>query len=67
MEDIIMARPIRETPILFGKDAERFTREMKRVESISEERRNAYHEKLRREVEKFEKEWNITYNALREC
>ena len=62
-----MARPIRETPILFGKDAERFTREMKRVESISEERRNAYHEKLRREVEKFEKEWNITYNALREC
>lgn len=67
MEDIIMARPIRETPILFGKDAERFTREMKRVESISEERRNAYHEKLRREVEKIEKEWNITYNALREC
>ena len=62
-----MARPIRETPILFGKDAERFTREMKRVESISEERRNAYHEKLRREVEKIEKEWNITYNALREC
>ena len=62
-----MARPIRETPILFGKDAERFTREMKRVESISKEQRDAYHEKLRREVEKFEKEWNITYNALREC
>ena len=61
-----MARPIRETPILFGKDAERFTREMKRVESISEERRKAYHEKLKREVAKIEKEWNITYNALRE-
>lgn len=61
-----MARPIRETPILFGKDAERFTREMKRVESISEEQRKAYHEKLKREVAKIEKEWNITYNALRE-
>ena len=28
-----MARPIRETPILYGKDAERFVEEMKRVES----------------------------------
>ena len=28
-----MARPIRETPILVGKDAERFVREMKRVKS----------------------------------
>ncbi len=26
-----MARPIRETPILYGKDAERFVEEMKRV------------------------------------
>lgn len=26
-----MARPIRETPILVGKDAERFVKEMKRV------------------------------------
>ncbi len=25
-------RPIRETPILYGKDAERFVEEMKRVE-----------------------------------
>ena len=67
MEDITMARPIRETPILFGKDAERFTREMKRVESISEEQRKAYREKIKREVAKIEKEWNLTYNALREC
>lgn len=62
-----MARPIRETPILFGKDAERFTREMKRVESLSKEQRRAYHDKLNHEVAKFEKKWNITYNALREC
>ena len=32
-----MSRPIRETPILYGKDAERF----------------------------LDKEWNLTYNALR--
>lgn len=62
-----MARPIRETPILFGKDAERFTREMKRVESINEEQRKTYYEKLNREVADLEKKWNVTYNALREC
>lgn len=28
-----MARPIREAPILVGKDAERFVKEMKRVEN----------------------------------
>ena len=39
----------------------------KLIRNFSEEQRNAYHEKLRREVEKIEKEWNITYNALREC
>lgn len=62
-----MARPIRETPILFGKDAARFTREMKRGENIAAEQRNSYHEKLMREVAEFEKKWNVTYNALREC
>lgn len=51
-----MARPIRETPILFGKDAERFAREMKRVDSISDEQRKAYHEKIRREAEAVRKE-----------
>ena len=34
-----MARPIRETPILYGKDAERFVEEMKRVESLTTEQR----------------------------
>lgn len=34
-----MARPIRETPILIGKNAERFVEHMKFVESMSEEQR----------------------------
>ena len=34
-EDKNMSRPIRETPILYGKDAERFVEEMKRVESLT--------------------------------
>lgn len=60
-----MARPIRETPILFGKDAERFAREMKRVDSISDEQRKAYHEKIRREAEAVRKEWNLTFKGFK--
>ena len=33
-----MARPIAETPILFGKDAERFLYNMKHVEPLPRER-----------------------------
>ena len=50
-----MARPIRETPILVGKDAERFVKEMKRVESLTPEQRRANREKLYAEVEKINK------------
>lgn len=32
-----MARPIKETPILFGEDAERFLKEMKEVKKASQE------------------------------
>ena len=32
-----MARPIAETPILFGEDAERFLINMEQVEPLSEE------------------------------
>ena len=39
-----MARPIRETPILYGKDAERFVEEMKCVESLTPEQRKANRE-----------------------
>ncbi|MEH2876305.1 hypothetical protein [Segatella copri] len=60
-----MARPIRETPILYGKDAERFVEEMKRVESLTTEQRKANREKLQAEIAVLDKEWNLTYNALR--
>ena len=59
-----MARPIRETPILYGKDAERFVEEMKRVESLTPEQRKANREKLQAEIAVLDKEWNLTYNAL---
>jgi len=42
-----MARPIRETPILYGKNAERFMENMRRVENMSEEQRKANREKAR--------------------
>ena len=61
-----MSRPIRETPILYGKDAERFVEEMKRVENLTPEQRKANREKLQAEIAVLDKEWNLTYNALRE-
>ena len=60
-----MSRPIRETPILYGKDAERFVEEMKRVESLTSEQRKANREKLQAEIAVLDKEWNLTYNAQR--
>ena len=60
-----MARPIRETPILYGKDAERFVEEMKRVESLTPEKRKANRKKLQAEIAVLDKEWNLAYNALR--
>ena len=60
-----MARPIRETPILYGNDAERFVEEMKRVESLTPEQRKANRKKLQAEIAVLDKEWNLTYNALR--
>ena len=59
-----MTRPIRETPILVGKDAERFVKEMKRVDSLTPGQRRANREKLHAEVEEINKKWNLTYNAL---
>ena len=60
-----MSRPIRETPISYGKDAERFVEEMKRVENLTPEQRKANREKLQAEIAVLDKEWNLTYNALR--
>ena len=50
-----MARPIKETPILTGEDAERFVNEMKRVEAISPETRVAHQKKLEREFREISK------------
>ncbi len=58
-----MARPIRETPVLYGKDARRFEAEMRRVESLSPETRKANRENLRREYEQTCKEWNLTFKV----
>lgn len=62
-----MARPIRETPILYGKDARRFEEEMKRVDNISPEERKANREKLYQEVERIKKKWNLTFEGLKGC
>ena len=45
----IMARPIKETPILTGADADRFISEMERVDSLSKEERAANRKKLSEE------------------
>lgn len=57
----VMARPIRETPILYGKDARRFEAEMRRVDNLSPQERNANREKLKKEYERICKEWNLTF------
>ena len=50
-----MARPIRETPILTGDDAERFVKEMERVDAIPPEVRAEYQEKMKRKFEEISK------------
>ena len=45
--------------------AKRFVEEMKRVESLTPEQRKANREKLQAEIAVLDKEWNLTYNALR--
>lgn len=46
-----MSRPIKETPILTGQDAERFVNEMRRVERLSKEERSANRRKLLKDYE----------------
>lgn len=43
-----MARPIRETPVLYGKDTIRFDEEMKRVERMDAFSREANRERARK-------------------
>lgn len=47
----IMARPIRETPILYGKNAEHFMEEMARVDAMTEAERQANRERDRKVYE----------------
>lgn len=41
-----MARPIKETPILYGEAARRFEEEMRRVENMTKEERIANRKKV---------------------
>ena len=52
---IEMARPIKETPILYGEDAERFVKEMQRVEALSSEERAYNRQKVREGYERAKK------------
>ena len=45
-EEQIMARPIRETPILYGKNAERFMEHMRQVDNMSIEERKENSRKI---------------------
>lgn len=54
-----MARPIKETPILFGKDARRFEAEMKRAELMPLEERLANRRKNEEECAAFLKKVTV--------
>ena len=56
-----MARPIRETPILYGEDARRFEEEIKRVESMSDEERKSNREQLLKDYENICRTWNLKF------
>jgi len=47
-----MARPIRETPILYGEDARRFLEEMRKVDSLTKEQREENTRKLKEDCAK---------------
>ena len=56
-----MARPIAETPILTGKDAERFVERMHWVESLSEEQRQENIRKHKEALQEANKIINICF------
>lgn len=57
-----MARPIRETPVLSGRDARRLEKAMREAEkNCTEAQREANRKKLRKEYEQICKEWNLTF------
>ena len=54
-----MKYPFKETPILYGKDALRFDEEMRRVDAMSDEERQANWEKVCKSYEQFCKKVNV--------
>ena len=50
--DILMARPIAETPVLTGNDAVRFERLREEVENLTKEQRAENSRKLKEAVER---------------
>lgn len=50
-----MARPIKETPILTGEDAERFVRDMEEVEARSKEEREESRKEFQERVKEAKK------------
>ena len=59
-----MARPIKETPILTGEDAEAFVEEMERVDSMSKETKTANRIKLLEEFNSIIKKIAVCLYAL---
>ena len=55
-----MKFPWKETPTLYGKDAIRFEEEMKRVDNMSKEERQANADAWSKRYEEICKKWNLT-------
>ena len=55
INNTIMARPIKETPILYGEDAERFVQQMEEVEARSQEEREESRKKFQERVKEAKK------------
>ena len=51
----MMARPIKETPILTGEDAERFVHDMEEVEARSKEERETRRKEFQERVKEAKK------------
>ena len=56
-----MARAIRETPVLYGKDAERFEKEIRETQPLSEERKS----EMREQYKSFMRKVNIKVEKKR--
>ncbi len=56
-----MARPITETPTLYGKDAKRFAENMEKVENLTPEERRANRQELEKQYQEDVKKFNLTF------